>query len=134
MTMRSMTVLRSLLFLRPCIRLVSLLWGCMVSRLHRVRLLRWEARTLGSMDLGPKSFFYVPVRVSGGAGPLNIGSGNIFGYWMTPRSGDGALLIQPKADFAVISIGNNNAFNNNVTHFMQMNRLLLVTTVELGME
>ncbi len=66
------------------------------------------------LKIGPGNFFEAPVR-SDGAGSLSIGSGNSFGYGMAPRFGDGEILLQPRRREAVLEIGSNNAFSNNIT-------------------
>jgi len=79
-----------------------------------LRFILLEAPGLNRLIIGAKVRFEVPVRTSG-LGFLTIGSENTFGYWAAPRLGNGEILLQPRNQEAAISIGNKNAFNNNVT-------------------
>lgn len=67
----------------------------------------------GRIEWGGTNRLHVPLAIQG-AGRLRVGSANNFGYHLAPRLGTGGLLLQPRAETAVISIGNRNAFSNNV--------------------
>lgn len=74
-----------------------------------------ESLPLESLSLGNKCCFHAPVRLADGRGKLQIGEENGFGYFYAPKSGDGALMIQPRKSGSEIIIGNKNWFSNNVT-------------------
>lgn len=80
---------------------------------YRLRLKRLEARGLCMLSVGEGVSLEVPVRV-GGAGQLAIGEGTSFGFGPAMRLGSGEILLQPRSSEAVIRIGRNNAFSNNV--------------------
>jgi maltose O-acetyltransferase len=65
------------------------------------------------ISVGSANRVHAPLALEG-AGRVSIGDGNSFGYHLAPRLGDGRLLLQPRAEGAVISIGSRNAFSNNV--------------------
>lgn len=88
------------------LRRVSAKW-----RALRLRII--ETPQHESLEIGDDVVFNVPVRC-GGSGTLRVGKGNGFGYHMAPRMGDGEILIQPRGT-AMISIGDNNQFSNNVS-------------------
>ncbi|HEX9046646.1 MAG TPA: hypothetical protein VF988_06440, partial [Verrucomicrobiae bacterium] len=50
-----------------------------------------------------------------GSGSLCLGAGNTLGYLPAPRLGNGEILLQPRDVKAIISIGDHNAFSNNVS-------------------
>jgi acetyltransferase-like isoleucine patch superfamily enzyme len=77
--------------------------------------LRWiDGLFQKCIQIGPKTRFHVPV-VSGGKGCLVVGAENWFGYKLAPSSGNGQILLQPRAPEAKVVIGNRNAFSNNVS-------------------
>jgi maltose O-acetyltransferase len=81
-------------------------------RWFRARFLWQNGRQVTA--LGENNCFMSPVR-GGGAGKLRIGQANCFGYWLSPRLGSGEILLQARSPEAEISIGDGNAFSNNVT-------------------
>ncbi|MGC8493800.1 MAG: acyltransferase [Syntrophobacteraceae bacterium] len=82
--------------------------------INRWRFDLFECPTLESVDIGACCVFHSPVRVSGGAGILEIGDRNNFGFPMATKLGNGALLLQPRQHGAHIIIGHGNLFSNNV--------------------
>jgi maltose O-acetyltransferase len=68
--------------------------------------------------------FAVPVRVDG-TGAVRIGKRAQLGFRLAPRFGMGTILLQARERDAVISIGDNAAFSNNVS-------IIARTRVELG--
>jgi len=83
--------------------------------INRLAFFCFESPTLRSLSIGRGCLFPVPVRIAGGRGDLRIGENNSFGYHMAPLLGSGAILIQPRSRYALIEIGNDNRFNNNIT-------------------
>ena len=80
----------------------------------RLRRFLWlEGLSLAGLEVGAGVVFGVPVR-SDGAGFLEIGDNNSFGFLRGPRIGDGGILLQPRAAQSEIRIGHNNTFSNNV--------------------
>jgi maltose O-acetyltransferase len=58
--------------------------------------------------------FNVPVRGEG-EGILIIGNSNSFGYSPAPRLGTGEILLQARQSNTTITIGEANAFSNNIS-------------------
>lgn len=56
----------------------------------------------------------VPVRCDG-KGKVSIGDFTTLGWPLSPRLGDGEILLQARVASAVISVGSNVAFSNNVS-------------------
>jgi len=83
--------------------------------INRFFFLHLESLHLGKVVLGKGCRFHSPVRVACGKGSVEIGHMNGFGYFSGPKSGDGALKIQPRKLESQIVIGDKNWFNNNVT-------------------
>ncbi|RYZ52293.1 MAG: acyltransferase [Sphingobacteriales bacterium] len=81
-------------------------------RIHHFRLR--EGRLHQRSEFGFRTVFNVPIR-SGGCGRLLVGSENSFGYVSAPRLGAGEVMLQPREKDAVIRIGNNNQFSNNIS-------------------
>jgi acetyltransferase-like isoleucine patch superfamily enzyme len=102
--------------------LISWFWPRFMGKFHRLRwffnhvaFLSFECSTLKSLSVGCDCSFQVPVRVAGGRGGLHMGEKNCFGFHMATMLGSGALLIQPRERDALIEIGNDNFFSNNIT-------------------
>lgn len=66
------------------------------------------------LSIDSNNYFYVPLR-GDGVGTLRIGSGNSFGWWRAPRLGSGEILIQARSARTIVTIGDQNAFSNNVS-------------------
>lgn len=82
-------------------------------RWNRLRFRLIEVRGLRRWHLGSGVSLNVPVRVRG-CGELVIGEGTSLGFRGAMRLGSGEILIQPRSADACISIGQLNAFSNNV--------------------
>lgn len=84
----------------------------------RHRWLKWRfsisAMRLVSTYVGPDLRLHVPVRLVGAQGTLRIGAGVSLGYPAAPCCGDGAILLQPRNQDAVIEIGSRTTISNNV--------------------
>jgi maltose O-acetyltransferase len=75
----------------------------------------WLGRAMRKhLDVGKHVLFNVPVR-GDGAGTLMIGSHNSFGYRPAFRLGTGEILLQARHPNGIITIGEANVFNNNVS-------------------
>jgi len=97
---------------------------------------RWYLRnvelvTLSKAEIGPGCRFHVPLRVAGGRGLLQIGSGNSFGCSMAPCVGNGAILLQPRDPNSQIRIGCENWFSNNVA-IVAMSRIEIGDGCQIG--
>ena len=66
------------------------------------------------LSLGSDVRLHVPVAARWGRGTLQIREGVSLGYAMAPRLGDGAILLQPRGQDAVIDIGSGTTISNNV--------------------
>jgi maltose O-acetyltransferase len=78
----------------------------------------------GDLFIDSDASFAVPLRVDG-AGSVRIGKRTQLGYALAPRFGMGTILLQARERDAVISIGNNTAFSNNVS-------IIARSRIELG--
>jgi len=101
--------------LRKLFRRLNLFKRKFQNRYNRCLFEHVESLYLDNVVLGTNCSFHAPVRVVEGRGKLSIGKNNGFGYYCSPKFGDGALVIQPRKPDAEIVIGNNNWLNNNVS-------------------
>ena len=85
------------------------------NRYNRCLFKHIESLYLDTVVMGINCSFHAPVRVADGRGKLIVGKNNGFGYYCSPKFGDGAVLIQPRKLDSEIIIGNNNWLNNNVS-------------------
>lgn len=81
---------------------------------YRWRFLWLEKAGHQQLVVGKQVCFNVPMRGEG-KGTLVIGDGNSFGYRPAPRLGTGEILLQARQPNATITIGEANAFSNNVS-------------------
>ncbi len=98
---------RFLLRVRHLPALFSSAW-----RICRLRCFEGSSHQL--LEIGRHTRFNVPVR-SAGKGSLKIGSGNTFGWKSVPLVGSGQILLNPRAVGSKVTIGNRDAFSNNVS-------------------
>lgn len=77
---------------------------CILSNRHRHR----------QLQLGDGLVLDAPVRADG-KGSLLIGKNNRLGFYLSPRVGDGTILLQARSREAELVIGDDNVFSNNVT-------------------
>ena len=77
------------------------------------RLLWLEKGRHRQLVVGEHVCFNVPV-LGEGKGTVIIGNRNMFGYRLAPCLGTGAILLQARHPDATITIGDANAFSNNV--------------------
>lgn len=89
--------------------------------LNRLLLFLQPASLKNNLILGRKIQLFVPIRADG-KGKVTIGDNTSIGYPLAPRAGNGEALIQARYKEAVIEIGENVAFSNNVT-LIAMNRI-----------
>ncbi|MEI6197985.1 MAG: DapH/DapD/GlmU-related protein [Verrucomicrobiota bacterium] len=80
--------------------------------------------------VGKNVRFNVPVR-GGGEGTLIIGNRNSLGYRPAPRLGTGEILLQARHPDAIITIGEANAFNNNVS-FLANGQITIGDRCQIG--
>jgi maltose O-acetyltransferase len=83
------------------------------SRWYMGRFLCMEKARHKQLVVGEHVCFNVPVRGEG-EGTLIIGNRNTFGYRLGPYLGTGGILLQARHPDATITIGDANAFSNNV--------------------
>lgn len=81
---------------------------------HLRRFLWLEKARHKQLAVGKNVRFNVPVR-GDGAGTLIIGNRNMLGYRPAFRLGTGEILLQARHPDAKITIGEGNAFSNNIS-------------------
>ncbi len=84
----------------------------------------WPQRAGGYLILSPGVRFYVPLRCDG-EGKVVIGEKTRLGCRISVRYGNGSILLQARDPKAVIRIGRNCAFSNNVS-------IVSMESVEIG--
>lgn len=89
----------------------------------RLNLYTRSALVPGEVYLHPKAELYVPVRCDG-RGKVSVGKGTMIGSTCAPRAGNGEVLLQARSTDAVIEIGENVWFSNNIS--MISNQRILV--------
>jgi len=104
--------------IRLAIRIIWQRWlslsGCFRRGFNRFWFTWVESSTLDTVSIGDGCIFHAPVRVKAGAGNVMIGSRNVFGFPVSPGTGNGGLLIQPRHKDASVHIGSRCYFSNNV--------------------
>lgn len=68
----------------------------------------------GEVHIDAKAELYVPVRCDG-RGKVFVGKGTMVGSTCAPRSGNGEILLQARSKDAVIEVGENVWFSNNIS-------------------
>ncbi|ACH38629.1 acyltransferase, left-handed parallel beta-helix (hexapeptide repeat) family [Citrifermentans bemidjiense Bem] len=77
--------------------------------------LRFQTTALrGGLNVGKNVLLQVPLRCDG-YGKVSIGDDTAFGSRPAPKAGNGEVLIQARAAEAVIQIGRNVLFSNNIS-------------------
>ena len=86
----------------------------LLQRWYRRKFILLEGLTHKKILVGSNVTFSVPVR-SGGEGTLKIGSNSTFGFNLSPRSGNGEILLQARSPESEITLGCNSVINNNTS-------------------
>jgi maltose O-acetyltransferase len=81
---------------------------------YRLMLCLQPTALRGGLVLAPDVLLQVPLRCDG-MGRVEIGSGSAVGSRPAPRSGSGEVLFQARSAEAVIRIGRNVLFSNNIS-------------------
>jgi carbonic anhydrase/acetyltransferase-like protein (isoleucine patch superfamily) len=84
----------------------------------------WPQRWSGRLVLGRHVRLFAPLRCDG-EGTVHVGDRTKLGWHQAPRCGRGEVLLQARPKDAVIRIGENCAFSNNVS-------IIAVQSVEIG--
>lgn len=93
------------------------MWStCFFSGFYLLRV-RFITRIVwnGKLEIQSGSRFLVPVRTTISSGHIQLGQNIHFGFAGAPRQGNGEILLQARESLAVIRIGNNARFSNNVS-------------------
>ena len=86
----------------------------LLQRWYRLKFFLLEGLTHKVILVGSNVTFSVPVR-SGGKGTLKIGNDNTFGFHLSPRLGNGEILLQARSPESEITLGCNTVINNNTS-------------------
>ena len=84
----------------------------------------WPRRMTGNLVLGKHVRLFAPLRCDG-EGIVHVGDHTKLGWFQAPRYGSGQVLLQARSKDAVIRIGRNCAFSNNVS-------VIAMQSVEIG--
>jgi len=92
---------------------------CSLLKKSRRQCHRWKAffdawYFDGKLELPPKTKMVVPVLING-RGQVVVGDRVTFGDSKSPKSGNGAILLQARDEGSRIIIGEKTAFSNNVS-------------------
>ena len=99
--------------------------------LWRLKKFIWtDAVLLRKFSIGEGTRTQVPLR-SEGEGTLRIGQNNSFGYRLTTMLGSGEILLQARDANAVIEIGDENTFNNNIS-IIANERIVIGSGCQIG--
>lgn len=88
---------------------------CRIRWLNKILFKIGALGTLSSFHCGDDVRIYVPVRVGGGKGSLDIGGGVWLGWDAAPKLGNGTILLQPRSSESAITIGAFTQISNNVS-------------------
>lgn len=100
--------------MRQIYRLLLLLLARSRNTWYRVRLRLQTTSLRGGLCLGKNVLLQVPLRCDG-CGKVVIGDDTAFGSRPAPRAGSGEVLVQARSADALISIGRNVLFSNNIS-------------------
>ncbi|MEZ5503141.1 MAG: acyltransferase [Halioglobus sp.] len=106
------------------LRLLRAAWRRLLGALFRMAASLSAGMEAAKLTMEPGVSFAVPVRVDG-QGSVHIGKSCRLGFRLAPRYGWGTILLQSREPDAVISIGDNAAFSNNIT-------IIARSRIELG--
>ena len=110
---------------RQCMRgLIRLVEKMRRWRYGYFRWATWPRRVSGHLILGKRVRCFVPLRCDG-EGVVQVSDRTKLGYPMAVRYGNGSIMLQARTSEAVIRIGRNCAFSNNVS-------IIAVDSVEVG--
>jgi maltose O-acetyltransferase len=84
----------------------------------------WPERWSGRLVLGKHVRLFAPLRCDGD-GVVRVADRTKLGWYQAPRCGSGEVLLQARGKDAVIRIGENCAFSNNVS-------VIAMQSVEIG--